>query len=167
MLLLNSLIVGRVILDHSSMRARVRSSQVYGWKSLALIRQSCANPSLKKVPHIFNRINGRRTCRSVHTVYFLAFYVLSHRTSPAHAGVNDQKHENLTHSISIGPYKYMHPRLNNVLPLKRRFRWSSPHIIRNHIQNKHRERSGSVGECLTEDQGAAGSSLTCVTVLCP
>ena len=30
-----------------------------------------------------------------------------------------------------------------------------------------RERSGSVLECLTQDQGAAGSSLTGVTVLCP
>ena len=29
------------------------------------------------------------------------------------------------------------------------------------------ERSGSVVECLTRDRGAAGSSLTCVTVLCP
>ena len=30
-----------------------------------------------------------------------------------------------------------------------------------------RERSGSVVECLTRDRGAAGSSLTGVTVLCP
>ena len=29
------------------------------------------------------------------------------------------------------------------------------------------ERSGSVVECLTQDPGAAGSSLTGVTVLCP
>ena len=29
------------------------------------------------------------------------------------------------------------------------------------------ERSGSVVECLTGDRGVAGSSLTCVTVLCP
>ena len=29
------------------------------------------------------------------------------------------------------------------------------------------ERSGSVLECLTRDRGAAGSSLTGVTVLCP
>ena len=29
------------------------------------------------------------------------------------------------------------------------------------------ERSGSVVECLTRDRGAAGSSLTGVTVLCP
>ena len=27
------------------------------------------------------------------------------------------------------------------------------------------ERSGSVEECLTQDQGAAGSSLTCIVVL--
>ena len=31
----------------------------------------------------------------------------------------------------------------------------------------HRERSGSVVECLTRDQRAAGSSLTGVTALCP
>ena len=30
-----------------------------------------------------------------------------------------------------------------------------------------RERSGSVVECLTGDQGAAGSSLIGVTALCP
>ena len=30
-----------------------------------------------------------------------------------------------------------------------------------------REHSGSVVECLTRDRGAAGSSLTGVTVLCP
>ena len=30
-----------------------------------------------------------------------------------------------------------------------------------------RERSGSVVECLTRDQRAAGSSLTGVTALCP
>ena len=30
-----------------------------------------------------------------------------------------------------------------------------------------RERSGSVVECLTRDRGAAGSSLTGVTALCP
>ena len=30
-----------------------------------------------------------------------------------------------------------------------------------------RECSGSVVECLTQDQGAAGSSLTSLTVLCP
>ena len=30
-----------------------------------------------------------------------------------------------------------------------------------------RERSGSVIECLTRDRGAAGSSLTGITVLCP
>ena len=29
------------------------------------------------------------------------------------------------------------------------------------------EHSGSVIECLTQDRGAAGSSLTGVTVLCP
>ena len=29
------------------------------------------------------------------------------------------------------------------------------------------ERSGSVVECLTQDRGAAGSSLTGITVLCP
>ena len=31
----------------------------------------------------------------------------------------------------------------------------------------YREQRGSVVECLTRDRGAAGSSLTCVTVLCP
>ena len=30
-----------------------------------------------------------------------------------------------------------------------------------------RERNGSVGECLTRDRGAAGSSLAGVTALCP
>ena len=30
-----------------------------------------------------------------------------------------------------------------------------------------KEHSGSVVECLTQDRGAAGSSLTVVTVLCP
>ena len=30
-----------------------------------------------------------------------------------------------------------------------------------------RERSGSVVECLTQDRGAAGLSLTGITVLCP
>ena len=32
---------------------------------------------------------------------------------------------------------------------------------------KFRERSGPVVECLTRDRGAAGSSLTRVTALCP
>ena len=32
-------------------------------------------------------------------------------------------------------------------------------------QHESREHSGSVVECLTRDQGAAGSSLTFVTVL--
>ena len=31
----------------------------------------------------------------------------------------------------------------------------------------YRERSGSVVECLTQDRGAAGSSFTGVTALCP
>ena len=31
----------------------------------------------------------------------------------------------------------------------------------------YREGSGSVVECLTPDRGAAGSSLTGVTALCP
>ena len=31
----------------------------------------------------------------------------------------------------------------------------------------HQERSGLVGECLIQDRGATGSSLTGVTVLCP
>ena len=34
-------------------------------------------------------------------------------------------------------------------------------------QIKIRERSGSVVECLTRDQWAAGSSLTNITELCP
>ena len=34
-------------------------------------------------------------------------------------------------------------------------------------QLEYRERSGSVVECLTPDRGAAGSSLTGVTALCP
>ena len=32
---------------------------------------------------------------------------------------------------------------------------------------QRRERSGSVVECLTRDRGAAGSSITGVTALCP
>ena len=41
-------------------------------------------------------------------------------------------------------------------------------LLRNHVIKKaSRERSGSVVECLTQDQGAASSSLTDVTVLCP
>ena len=35
-------------------------------------------------------------------------------------------------------------------------------IVRLHVS--HWERSGSVVECLTRDRGAAGSSLTCVTM---
>ena len=35
------------------------------------------------------------------------------------------------------------------------------------FRNTIRERSGSVVECLTRDQRAAGSSLTGVTALCP
>ena len=35
------------------------------------------------------------------------------------------------------------------------------------FHNKSREGSGSVIECLTRDRGAAGSSLTGVTALCP
>ena len=34
-------------------------------------------------------------------------------------------------------------------------------------QTKHREHSGSVVECLTQYQGAAGLSLTGIAVLCP
>ena len=42
-------------------------------------------------------------------------------------------------------------------------------ICSNYAFNKQRrwERSGSVVECLTRDRGAAGSSLTGVTALCP
>ena len=35
------------------------------------------------------------------------------------------------------------------------------------IQYRFREHSGSVVECLTRDEGVAGSSLTRVTALCP
>ena len=38
---------------------------------------------------------------------------------------------------------------------------------RNQIKQNIRERSGTVVECLTGDRGAAGSSLTGVSVLCP
>ena len=34
-------------------------------------------------------------------------------------------------------------------------------------QSNLREHSGSVVECLIQDRGAAGSSLTGITVLCP
>ena len=36
-----------------------------------------------------------------------------------------------------------------------------------HLDRIVNERSGSVVECLTRDRGAAGSSLTGVTALCP
>ena len=39
-------------------------------------------------------------------------------------------------------------------------------VFTGHLCNE-REHSGSVVECLTGDRGAAGSSLTGVTVLCP
>ena len=42
-----------------------------------------------------------------------------------------------------------------------------PDIINGQAHCLYRERSGSVVECLTRDRGAAGSSLTGVTVLCP
>ena len=35
------------------------------------------------------------------------------------------------------------------------------------FKHRGREHSGSVEECLTRDRGAAGSSLTGDTVLCP
>ena len=35
------------------------------------------------------------------------------------------------------------------------------------VQHSQRERIGSVVECFTRDRGAAGSSLTGVTALCP
>ena len=35
------------------------------------------------------------------------------------------------------------------------------------VKGFSRERSSSVVECLTRDRGAAGSSLTGVTALCP
>ena len=35
------------------------------------------------------------------------------------------------------------------------------------LQRVNRERSGSVIECLTQDRGAVGLSLTGVTALCP
>ena len=41
------------------------------------------------------------------------------------------------------------------------------HLYNTYHMQKTRERSGSVVECLTRDRGAAGSSLTGVTVLCP
>ena len=40
-------------------------------------------------------------------------------------------------------------------------------VLTEQLRYYHRERSGSVVECLTRDQGAAASSLTDVTVLCP
>ena len=39
--------------------------------------------------------------------------------------------------------------------------------VTSQYQHSSRERSGSVVERLTRDRGAAGSSLTGVTVLCP
>ena len=46
------------------------------------------------------------------------------------------------------------------LPLERRMNC-------NVTKTRHRKGSDSVIECLTRDRGAAGSSLTSVTVLCP
>ena len=43
----------------------------------------------------------------------------------------------------------------------------STHLGVSCTQRANRERSGSVVECLTRGQGAAGSSLTCVTAVCP
>ena len=40
-------------------------------------------------------------------------------------------------------------------------------LARQKVVHCIRERSGSVVECLTRDQRAAGSSLTGVTALCP
>ena len=43
-----------------------------------------------------------------------------------------------------------------------------PHLVYfNEKLHTYREHSGSVVECLTRDLGAAGASLTDVTVLCP
>ena len=39
------------------------------------------------------------------------------------------------------------------------------HDVFSHMTD--REPSGSVVECLTQDRRAGGSSLTCVTALCP
>ena len=38
---------------------------------------------------------------------------------------------------------------------------------RKYVHNVLGERSGSVVECLTRDQGAADSSFTAITALCP
>ena len=52
-------------------------------------------------------------------------------------------------------------------------RWSSTSVAKyflghcDYSLQKDRDRSGSVIECLTGDQGAPGSSLTGVTALCP
>ena len=40
-------------------------------------------------------------------------------------------------------------------------------LVRTEADERMRERSGSVVECLTRDRGAAGLSLTGITVLCP
>ena len=42
--------------------------------------------------------------------------------------------------------------------------WLSVRVLDTRLRG---ERSGSVVECLTRDRGAAGSSLTGVTVFCP
>ena len=45
--------------------------------------------------------------------------------------------------------------------------WLSVHNITFNMEITREERSGSVVECLTQDQGAAGFSLIGGTVLCP
>ena len=51
--------------------------------------------------------------------------------------------------------------------IKSGFLASRPHVNHRPADYSHRERSGSVVECLTRDRRAAGSSLTGVTALCP
>ena len=43
--------------------------------------------------------------------------------------------------------------------------WFSDIVLESHSLHSTRERCGSVVECLTQDRGAAGSSLTHVTAL--
>ena len=60
-------------------------------------------------------------------------------------------------------WKELHPWISKFCPEKIQFCQICILIFCNQM----RERSGSVVECLTQDRGAAGSSLTCVTALCP
>ena len=58
----------------------------------------------------------------------------------------------------------------NMIPVKKPFIWKMLIMFFLCFNKKHLDSllcSGSMVECLTLDQRAAGSCLTCVTTLCP